>query len=279
MFVWLASYPKSGNTLMRALLSSYFFSNDGIFNFDLIKNIKMFPKKILFESNGIDVNDEKETIKNYIKIQESINIKNSVQFMKTHSYLFNIENNQFTSLELSLGAIYIVRDPRNVVLSLSNHASQSIEKSAEDLIIGRVFLDNNKDDMKIYAGTWAGNFNSWKAFKSINKYLLVRYEDLIENKDKIFYEILKFIHNLKKTDFILDKKKFNNALETTDFSRLQKLESEQGFQESKIDNKTGNKVKFFNLGKNTNWQSALNFTLQCKIQKAFEKEMIELGYL
>ena len=43
MFIWLASYPKSGNTLSRALLGSYFFSKDGIFNFEIIKNIKQFP--------------------------------------------------------------------------------------------------------------------------------------------------------------------------------------------------------------------------------------------
>ena len=42
MIIWLASYPKSGNTLVRALLSSYFFSNNGNFEFDLMKNIKQF---------------------------------------------------------------------------------------------------------------------------------------------------------------------------------------------------------------------------------------------
>ena len=49
MFIWLASYPKSGNTLVRSLLSSYFFSEDGIYNFELIKNIKQFPNIKLFE--------------------------------------------------------------------------------------------------------------------------------------------------------------------------------------------------------------------------------------
>ena len=43
MIVWLASYPKSGNTLVRSMLAAYFFSKDGIYDFDLIKNIKQFP--------------------------------------------------------------------------------------------------------------------------------------------------------------------------------------------------------------------------------------------
>ena len=279
MFIWLASYPKSGNTLVRSLLSSYFFSKDGIFNFELIKNIKQFPIKELFLKNGIDINNEKEVIRSYLKIQESINIKNSIQFLITHSYLFNIENNPFTKLEYSLGVIYIVRDPRNVVLSSSNHNNQSHERSTEDLIIGRELKPKGKESIKVYTGTWGGNFNSWKSFKSVNKYLLVHYEDLIKEKDKIFYEILKFIHNLKNIEFVLDKKKFQNVLDSTDFGKVQKLESQTGFHESKIDKKTGEKIKFFNLGEKTNWQSFLEPNLQNKIEEAFEKEMKELCYL
>jgi hypothetical protein len=279
MFIWLASYPKSGNTLVRSLLSSYFFSKDGIFNFELIKNIKQFPMKELFLKNGVDINNEKEVIRSYLKVQKSINIKNSTQFLKTHSYLFNIENNLFTKLEYSLGVIYIVRDPRNVVLSSSNHNNQSHEKSTEDLIIGRELRHEGKENVKVYTGTWGGNFNSWKSFKSVNKYLLVHYEELIKEKDKIFYEILKFIHNLKNIEFVLDKKKFKNVLDSTDFGKVQKLENQMGFHESMTDKNTGKKIKFFNLGSKTNWQSALEPNLQNKIEEAFKSEMEELGYL
>ena len=117
MFIWLASYPKSGNTLVRGLLSSYFFSKDGFFNFEIIKNIKQFPHIGLFENLGIDLKNVDEIVKNYIRAQASINQINSIQFLKTHSYLFNINNNPFTDLNNTLGAIYIVRDPRNVVTS------------------------------------------------------------------------------------------------------------------------------------------------------------------
>ena len=134
MFIWLASYPKSGNTLVRSMLASYFFSKDGVYNFDLIKNILQFPTSKLFENFGIDITNEKEVIANYIRVQQSINKKDSTQFLKTHSYLFNIENNAFTDLNNSLGVIYIVRDPRNVVTSLANHNSISIEESTNYLI-------------------------------------------------------------------------------------------------------------------------------------------------
>ena len=92
MIIWVASYPKSGNTLVRSLLSAYFFSNDGIYNFDLIKNIKQFPNITLFEDLGLDIRNDEEVIKNYIRVQKTFCKKNSVQFLKTHSYLFNIHN-------------------------------------------------------------------------------------------------------------------------------------------------------------------------------------------
>ena len=108
MFIWLASYPKSGNTLARALLAAYFFSEDGIFNFDLIKNIKQFPHYGIFKKLGINVKNEKEVVKNYIKAQEFINQKDSVQFLKTHSYLFNIDNNSFTVVKAAFTEIQTV---------------------------------------------------------------------------------------------------------------------------------------------------------------------------
>ena len=82
MFIWLASYPKSGNTLLRSLLASYFFSKDGIYNFSLIKNIKQFPTLKLFKDLGVDITNEKEVIANYIRVQQSFNKKKSTQFLK-----------------------------------------------------------------------------------------------------------------------------------------------------------------------------------------------------
>ena len=70
MIVWLASYQKSGNTLLRSMLASYFFSSDGVFNFDLIKNIKQFPDINLFKDSEINTDDEDEVIKKLQKFRK-----------------------------------------------------------------------------------------------------------------------------------------------------------------------------------------------------------------
>ena len=284
MFIWLASYPKSGNTLVRALLVSYFFSKDGNFNFEIIKNIKQFPNSDLFEKIGIDIKNEKEVIKNYIKVQESINQENSVQFLKTHSYLFNIENNPFTDLNNTLGAIYIIRDPRNVVSSYAHHNSISIDEATNQLtnsihMGGNLKSNRASDRTKVYLGSWSSNFQSWKSFKSTGKYLLIKYEDLINNKKETFIKILEFIHRLQKVNFTVDTPKLNNAIESTNFKKLKSLEEKKGFIESKVNIKTGKKITFFNLGPNNNWENSLSRENRKKIEKSFKNEMIELNYL
>ena len=284
MFIWLASYPKSGNTLLRSMLAAYFFSQDGIYNFDLIKNIKQFPNITLFEKLGINIKNEKEVVKNYIKVQETFNNKNSVQFLKTHSYLFNINNNPFTDLNNSLGSIYIVRDPRNVVTSYANHTNIGVDQASNDLINltqmgGDLSKTKGSERTKVFTGTWSSNFNSWKSFKFQDRYLLIKYEDLILEKEKTFVKVLKFIHKLKKADFKIDIKKLKNVISSTDFSKMKKLEQEKGFFEGKIDKKTGKKIPFFNLGEKNDWKKLLDKKIQKKIENAFEKEMIELGYI
>jgi len=284
MFIWLASYPKSGNTLVRSLLASYFFSKDGVYNFDLIKNILQFPTSKLFQNIDIDITNEKEVIANYIRAQQSINKKDSTQFLKTHSYLFNIENNAFTDLNNSLGVIYIVRDPRNVVTSLANHSSISIEESANYLIDKWYFggnLNNFNDAMRtrLYTGTWATNYKSWKSFKSQGRYLLIKYEDLTNKKEEILIKMLKFIYKLNKKNFELDKIKLKNVIDTTSFERMKALENEFGFNESKTEKMTGKKIPFFNLGKKNDWKKIISLEIKDKIENAFKEEMKELGYL
>ena len=284
MFIWLASYPKSGNTLVRSLLASYFFSKDGIYNFSLIKNIKQFPILKLFEDLGIDITNENEVIANYIRVQQSFNKKESTQFLKTHSYLFNIENNAFTDLNNSLGVIYIIRDPRNVVTSYANHFSISVDESTNYLInkwvlSGNINSFNYDEQTTLYSGTWASNYKSWKSFKSQGKYLLIKYEDLINKKEEILLKMLKFIYKLNKKNFEIDKVKFKNVINSTSFERMKALEKEVGFNESKVNNKTGKKITFFNLGKKNDWKKIISPTIKEKIENAFKEEMEELGYL
>jgi hypothetical protein len=277
MIIWLASYPKSGNTFMRALLSSYFFSKDGICNFETLKNIKQFPYGPLFKKIGIDIRDDKKVVKNYIKAQEVFNKNNSVQFIKTHSALFD----GFTNYQNTLGVIYIIRDPRNVAISAANHFNYSLEESVNRLlnpcVLGGFNNKINRYSVVHHITSWSVNYLSWKLLEKQNRYLLIKYEDLTQNTEFVLNKILEFIYKLMNQDFSIDKNKFINVIQSTKFEKLQKLEKETKFDESvKHD---GEKKTFFKYGPKSNSHKILDKSLKEKIETSLKNEMRELGYL
>ena len=278
MILWLASYPKSGNTLIRSLLSSYFFSDSGDFKFELLNNIKQFPKKIFFTNLGVDLKDNAELAKNYINAQKIINKSGKFQFWKTHSSFCKINNKySFSDLNNSLGVIYIVRDPRNIVSSLAHHNNISKNETLK-LILENHFIFDDKDKIPVYTGSWSFNYNSWKVFKNYKKYLLIRYEDLVKNKELNLKIILKFVKKLSNFQFNIDESKIKKVVDTTDFYNMQRLEDKEGFIEAKKDIK-GNKIKFFNLGEKNQWEKYLEPEIRMKIEEGCKDDMRELGYL
>ena len=273
MIIWLASYPKSGNTLLRSMLSAYLFSKDGVFNFELLNNIKQFPAKHHYEDLGININDRNEIVKNSLKAQEPMGKSQTVGFLKTHNMLYNFDKKfPFTNLDNSLGVVYIVRDPRNVVLSYARHLCVSTEETMKLMTIG------NGIDEDIM-GNWSENYKSWKNFKKYKRYLLVKYEDLILNRDETFLKILKFIFKLRNMDFSLDHNKFKKMIDTTTFDNLKNLENKEGFKESIKNKKTGENINFFDKGGKRNWSTSLDLTISSNLEQVFKEEMIELGYL
>ena len=278
MILWLASYPKSGNTFLRSLLVSYFYSLEGNFEFQLLKKIEQFPVNENFEKIGININNKFEVAKNYIRAQEEINKSKKFSFWKTHSSFCKLYNKyNFSDLKNSIGVIYIVRDPRNVVTSFAHHNSKSIDETVE-LLTNSLATGNEKGEVEVYLGSWSFNYNSWKVFKNSNQYLLIKYEDLINNTEHVFIKILEFINDLTKLKSPINFNKIKKVVSSTTFSRMKKLEEEQGFEESKV-NDLGDAVKFFNLGPNNNWKKLLRTKTKNKIETKFKKEMIELEYL
>ena len=134
---WIASYPKSGNTYIRLLLSAYFYSTDGIisdFNtienifkisrYAFLKNIKNVPEIDYFIKNP------KISSKYWLPIQKEISSKIKTNlFIKTHDCMANINNTYFTNKDLTKCFIYIVRDPRSIAVSYSHHTGYDLNKT------------------------------------------------------------------------------------------------------------------------------------------------------
>ena len=134
-----------------------------------------------------------------------------------------INGNNFTSEENTIAVIHVVRDPRNVILSLSNHFGTSQEENFKT-ITNEKHIVYSKVNYQIIPATFIGSWNfhylSWKNFNSINK-VIIRYEDLINNAEVTFKKIIIFLSKL--TEIKYDEEKFIASVNSTQFNKMQKL--------------------------------------------------------
>ena len=281
MIVWLASYPKSGNTWLRSIISALIYSQDGLFNFELLKKIPQFPTQKYFKEFTDDYTNIHEIKKYWIAAQDKINLENEIKFLKTHHINCKIDNYSFTNKQNTCATIYIVRDPRNLVNSISNHYDKSINEAKEFLITPKTLgASKNNHNLKnghvvTLIGNWAENYNFWK--QTNENFLLVKYENLLNN---INFELEKIVLFLKKyTNFDVNDKKLENIIKTTNFSHLKMREKEGLFDENVFTKTTNRKINFFHQGPENNWKSKLESKIVDEINLKFKNEMIELGYL
>ncbi len=279
MIVWLASYPKSGNTWVRSIIASLIYTNDGIFNFTLLEKIKQFPIADQFKHFTENVDDLNELKKYWIPAQDYLNLDNQIKFFKTHQLNCKINNYSFTNKKNTLATIYIVRDPRNLISSISNHYSLTEEEAKNFLLQPKILINKNKNIKKykvspVILGKWKEHYRFWK--NNNHAFHLIKYEDLIYNPD---YELDKIINFLKKfMEINTNPKKNQNILNTTNFNYLKSLEEKGQFNENAFSYED-NKKKFFHLGPENNWKNTLNNKIKLDIETELKDEMLELNYL
>ena len=278
MIIWLASYPKSGNTWVRAMLSSLLYTDDGYFNVKNLYKIDNYPNRQYFKNFVNDFRNIHEIKKYWILSQDKMNLDNRVKFFKTHNALCKLDNYSFSNSENTLGTIYIVRDPRNVITSIVNHFNYTYEQ-AKNFMFNSAQVTYPDVDQSYGAaailGSWSDHYNHWT--KNNQKLLLIKYEDLILNTENELKKIINFINKYKKID--TNEKKIKNCLKTTSFENLKKSEEEGSFKENMKNKKTGEKIKFFYMGKKNKWENLLDKKIKLQIEQKFFKEMKELNYL
>jgi hypothetical protein len=283
MIIWIASYPKSGNTWIRSLLSTYLYSDKAIFNFELLNKILQFPDKKNFEYFTKDFSDIKKISDYWMAAQDRINLfnNNEIIFLKTHSALCTLAGNSFTNKNNTKAAIYIVRDPRNLITSFSHHYSMSAEESYNFLISKNKILTEGEWGSKNFGisavlGSWNDHYKSWKNI-NFAPILILKYEDLIRDTKKSLIKIINFLNKFMKIE--LDEKKVKKVINSCSFEKLAEMEKKYGFEESVKSKKNNKKLNFFYLGKKNNWENLLNPQVEEKVRKAFNKEMKELDYI
>jgi len=281
MIFWIASYPKSGNTWLRALLSSYYFSEDGTFNQKYLKMIDQFPQKSYFKSFNYNPKIVSDTSQFWIKAQEKINENNKLNFFKTHNILGSINKTNFTNKKNTLAAIYIVRDPRNIITSIQNHYELSKDEALKFMLNEKKFIYNynTKDDFSDFQfiSSWEKNYNSWINQK-IFPVKIVKYEDLVSKTFDTFRDIVKFIQNNTGIKKNFNHLRAQNSVKSTNFNNMKNIEKNIGFQESVLSKNDSKKIPFFHLGPKNDWKNIFDQNYQKKLNLIFGTNLKELNY-
>ena len=272
MILWIASYPKSGNTWLRLLISNYLWP-DNPNPFENLKHLKSFPKRKHFEGI-VDENaikkDRFEIFKYFITAQDKVNLNNELNIFKTHNSNVSIKGYPFTNSNNSCGAIYIVRDPRSVAVSHSYHHKYTLEKSTNRILDDKAIADAYANEVYMEARlSWKVNYISWK--KTNLPKIIIKYEDLHNDTFNKFLEVLKFINNFKKIE--INESKINKVIEKCSFEKVSENEKKNGFIEKR------GEENFFRKGLIDEWKNVLKKDLIEKIEKECSEEMKELKYL
>ena len=282
MIIWLASYPKNGNTWLRSLISAYYYTKDGFFLSDQQLNyIPQFPVKKYLEGFNYNLNLPGDTSRFWIAAQEKINTDKKIKFFKTHNALVRLGQNNFTNQKNTLGGIYIVRDPRNVLNSMSRHFQLNYEKALDIMQDQNNFTYDfkKKNDYSDYQfiSSWENNYQSWKN-NNLIPIKFLKYEDLLKETFFVFKEIVDFIDKISNNKKGFSREKAKNAVRSTSFENLKKIEENKGFKESIIARENKKKIPFFYLGPKNDWKKNFDSEFIGKLNSIFEKNLIELNY-
>ena len=267
--IWISSYPKCGNTYIRCFLCHYLFNKNSEFNFDVLAKIPKFETKDIFKRVLEEDIFNKKFIyyKYFLDVQKKL-IKKYDQkelIFKTHHFFGELNNCIFTNDKTTLLFIYIIRDPREVLVSYAVHSGMSIDSILDFFVSGQIMRKAKMESIV----NWDIHYRSWRSFKSVPS-MFIKFEDLLQNPKKNFHLLINFLS--KYIDIKLNEKLLDETVELTRFANLKKLESIYGFKESKEND-------FFNSGKIDSWKKLLNKRQVKLVEDKFYKEMKELGYI
>jgi len=274
--MWLASYPKSGNTWFRAFLTA--LMNDGVVDINKLNSDGIFSSRILFDMvtdiNSRDLyDDEAKTMMadvfRYIATKEDL-----LSIIKIHDH-FGKDKTGSTIIpeEVTHCAIYFIRNPLDIAGSLAHHMGQSIQEAVDMLNDPEACLVPQKNNLnknpqiRQYLADWSSHVNSWIEYPSFPVYAM-RYEDMLTNTFETFKKALEF------TGWQFNDDQISKAISAVSFEKLSMQEAEHGFKERSEKN-----TRFFRSGITGNWEKELTAAQANQIISKHKDTMVKYHYL
>ena len=274
--IWLASYPKSGNTWFRVFLSNLF--NESTEPAD-INNLYETPiasaRQPFDEATGLPSSDltfnEVDHLRPEVYRFQAKNADN-IQFRKVHdAYTYLEDGSPLFPSDVSRAVIYFIRNPLDVLISFAHHSATSPASMVEVINDpGKAFGRSPRklfNQLRQRLSTWGGHVKSWVDQKNI-PVQVIRYEDMRREPQKTFQQAINFLPlNVREEDV-------QEALNKSDLSILQRQEKQKGFREKMIRTDS-----FFRKGKVGEWRDVLTGEQVEAVINEHKEVMKRFGYL
>jgi aryl sulfotransferase len=268
--VWLASYPRSGNTWFRAVFSAW--RTGGPPNLDHLGTIassrERFDDALGISSSDLTA-DEVDRLRP--RADEVVDMDfGRLHLEKIHDRLSTPGGPEIVSAAATHCAIYLMRDPRDVAVSLAHQNGLSPERAGDMLCDPETAIADRTDDisdqLRQRLGTWSDHVSSWIDSKVIRVHV-VRFEDCVADPGSVFSAAL------TQAGFTVSRQDIAAAVEHASFERLQSVEAAAGFRENR-----DRQRPFFRRGRPGAWHDELRPEVADRIAEAHREVMGRFGY-
>lgn len=269
--IWLASYPKSGNTWTRAFLHNFIRQGEATHDINDMTGLTSTDNAPGWYQEFIDKPQDQWTPQDIAQARPKAHqlIHDSSEgyvFLKTHGALVAHEGVPMITMSLTAGAIYIVRNPLDVAVSYSHHMGASLDETIALMGQPGRWIDTHEKGVYQIMGSWSENVQSWTS-KPNPSLFVMRYEDMLEHPLEVFGELARWLQ------LPSDAARLRKAVELSSFDQLKQQEAAKGFKE-----KPKSAEIFFREGKAGQWRSTLTRNQVRRILKDHEGQMRRFGY-
>lgn len=270
--LWLASYPKSGNTWVRAFLHNFLANLDAPFEINRMSALTVGDSQAhwyaRFDPRPPNVLTPADLARLRPRVHKLIAESSPETVMvKTHNALVAVAGISMITLELTAGAIYVVRNPLDVALSYAHHLGVSLDDNID--LMGRTRFETPASATHVpeHQSDWSSHVKSWTQTPSSALHV-VRYEDLQADPARYFGAIARFL-GMSPEPARLDK-----AIRFSSFDALRDQEDKSGFIE-----RTPVQDKFFRSGKSGEWSKKMSHAQISRIIDRHRDQMKRFNYL
>lgn len=270
--LWLVSFPKSGNTWMRAFIANYFANGRTPMSLAQLQQFGFsdahgWPYEKLTGRPHQSLSDD-EIGRLRPKVQEMIaRSRPEHVIMKSHFAVFSAGGVPSINPRAALGAIYILRNPWDVAISYADHYGLSIDEAITAMAQPTLVVEPDSQNIRQFLGGWSGHVKSWNNVEGVPLHL-VRYEDMAAKPQETFAKVVSFL-NLPP-----DRQRLRNAIKFASFRELSRQEARSGFAE-----KSQNAERFFRKGQAGGWRQIMTADQVQRVLEDHREALMHFGYL